>query len=72
MGYYDVDPPDPGSAGNGETPHMVLRCTECAFRVSDPSSVKAVAAAQQHYRETGHDISYRGVIQTWPRRRDGV
>lgn len=67
MGYRDgnLDVPDPGS---GSASPMKLKCVQCEWRVSDNSALKAVQAAQAHVKETGHDISYRGVVQQgWPR-----
>lgn len=69
MGYRDgnYDVPDPGT-GNGVERPMVLTCTNCAWRVSDVSPIKAVHAGQEHARSTQHEISYRGTVQAWSKR----
>ena len=57
----NTDIPDPGTS-DGKAQVMTLRCTVCDWNISSTSAF-AFTASQNHVDDTGHEISYRGVVQ---------
>lgn len=57
---WRTDPPDPGS---GDLREMALKCHDCHWTSKSLRAVVAVGNALRHAEETGHRISYRGVVQ---------
>ena len=53
---FDQDHPSGGGTGSG----FSLRCLTCKRVFRDKSAAVVIKAAQEHTKETGHSLSYKG------------
>jgi hypothetical protein len=58
--------PDDPKSGDGTEARMLLTCRECPWRIN-MRPIVATAGAVRHTEETGHSVSYKGVIQQFSR-----